>query len=517
LTDAIAYVLVICTGSTMVVGMVFLVSGLDDLFIDLCYLARAVYKRLFVLPHHPRLREEDLRTRPEQPIAVMIPAWHESSVIRQMLRNTRARLDYSNYVIFVGTYPNDPDTAREVDSLESAAPRIVRVTVPHDGPTNKADCLNWIYHGIRRHELEERIVFQIFVMQDCEDVIHPLCYQVFNYLIPRKDMVQLPVLSLERRWYEFTGGHYLDEFAQLHYKDLVVRELLDRSLPAAGVGVAFSRRALAAVAGANRSEIFSTRSLTEDYDFGFRLKRLGMRQIFVKFSVERGTTGARAQPSPGARTRGAAELVGVREYFPSTLRSAIRQKSRWVVGIVMQGWAHIGWSSDWRTNYMLYRDRKSLVTNLATVGGYVIVLLVLTVWGIQYLSPEGYRFPPIVQRGSALWNLLLANFAILLLRVGQRMYCVWRLHGVLQALLSAPRMAWGNIVNFAATVRAIRLYLGHLRTGKAIAWDKTDHIYPTLDAGPFDLSCREIPATTTGQRRSSILCGTEPAGKELLL
>jgi len=162
--------------------------------------------------------------------------------------------------------------------------RVIRVTVPHDGPTNKADCLNWIYHAIRRYEAAEGIAFQIFVMQDCEDVIHPLCYRLFNYLIPRKDMVQLPVLSLERRWREFTGGHYLDEFAQLHYKDLVVRELLDRSLPAAGVGVAFSRRALAGQSLTPTTARSSAPSRSpRDYDFGFRLKRLGMRQIFVKF------------------------------------------------------------------------------------------------------------------------------------------------------------------------------------------------------------------------------------------
>jgi len=39
----------------------------------------------------------------------------------------------------------------------------------------------------------------------------------------------------------------------------------------------------------------------------------------------------------------------------------------------MQGWSHLGWSSDWRTNYMLYRDRKSLITNLASIAGYVVV------------------------------------------------------------------------------------------------------------------------------------------------
>ena len=484
MSDAIAYLLVACQLLTAVVGVVFLVSGIDDLFIDICYLARVLYKRLLVAPRYPALREQALRARPEQPIAVMIPAWQESSVIRQMLLNTRSRLDYTNYVIFVGTYPNDPATAREVDGLEEVGACVIRVTVPHPGPTNKADCLNWIYHAIRRYEAVEGIAFQIFVMQDCEDVIHPLCYRLFNYLIPRKDMVQLPVLSLERRWCEFTGGHYLDEFAQLHYKDLVVRELLDRSLPAAGVGVAFSRRALAAVAAANRGEIFSTKSLTEDYDFGFRLKRLGMRQIFVKFEVERDVFRSDAE-SGTRRARRVRELVGVREYFPATLGGAIRQKSRWVVGVAMQGWSHLGWSSDWRTNYMLYRDRKSLITNLASVAGYVVVSIVLSVWVMQWLWPDAYRFPPIVQRGSTLWYMLLINFALFVLRVLQRAYCVWRLHGYRQAVLSIPRIAWANVVNFAATVRAMRLYLRYLHTGRAIAWDKTDHIYPALESIPF--------------------------------
>ena len=40
-------------------------------------------------------------------------------------------------------------------------------------------------------------------------------------------------------------------------------------------------------------------------------------------------------------------------------------------------------------------------------------------------------------------------------------------------------MIWGNVVNFAATWRAIAMYLRYLRTGKAIAWDKTSHAYPS--------------------------------------
>ena len=161
-----------------------------------------------------------------------------------MLMNTLRTLAYGNYHVFVGTYPNDKDIQREVDEVCAISDRVHKVVTADPGPTCKADCLNWIYSGIRNYERESGIEFQIFVMQDCEDVIHPLCYRIFNWLIPRKDMVQLPVLSLARKWHEFTASHYIDEFAQLHNKDMVVREAINRSVPAAGVGVAFSRRAL---------------------------------------------------------------------------------------------------------------------------------------------------------------------------------------------------------------------------------------------------------------------------------
>jgi adsorption protein B len=45
-----------------------------------------------------------------------------------------------------------------------------------------------------------------------------------------------------------------------------------------------------------------------------------------------------------------------------------------------------------------------------------------------------------------------------------------------------PRAIWGNLVNFVATARAIRIYVNSLRTGRTIAWDKTDHQYPSEQA-----------------------------------
>lgn len=479
LTDLFALFLVFAKILMIVVGICFFVSGMDDFFIDACFIARSVYRRFFILPKHPPLTEAALRNRPEQPVAVMIPAWDESSVIRPMLENTLKSIDYKNFTIFVGTYRNDQATQREVDLVCEKSARVQKIVTPHDGPTNKADCLNWIFNGIRQHEKKTGTRYAIFVMQDCEDVIHPLCYKLFNHLVPKCDMVQLPVESLKTKWHQLTGGHYLDEFAQSHYKDMVVREALGGGLPAAGVGAAFSRGALETVCARRNGELFSVDSLTEDYEFGLRLHAYRLKQAFVRFAtVRNGTRKNRLTGKPIPTTR--QDVVCVREYFPDKFRFSVRQKSRWVVGITLQGWANLGWQGNLATRYMLFRDRKAILTNLLNLLGYLLVLLVLGVWTIQAIDFDAaYHYPPLLEKDSFLWRLLIANGLLFVHRVFMRGYCVYRLYGMQQALLSFPRMIWGNLINFLATGRAISQYLQFVKTGKYIKWDKTAHHYPT--------------------------------------
>ncbi len=477
-SDIVPYILVAIKILLGFASVVFLVSGLDDLFIDICYGVRSCYRKLFVMSKYKPLMEDKLLEPAEQLLAVMIPAWDESVIIRTMLTNTLNKLNYKNFYIFVGTYPNDQATQNEVEKVREKFRNVERIVVPHDGPTNKADCLNWIYQGIKLFEKEQKLKFDIFVMQDSEDVIHPLCYKLFNYLIPRKDMVQLPVFPFPVKWHQFTAGHYIDEFAQGHYKDLVVREALNRSLPAAGVGCAFSRRAFDLISAQRNNQLFSLDSLTEDYDFGFRLKHYKLKQIFVKFPVYRIKT-RKTLLGQKIREVVAKEYICVQEFFPANFWAAVRQKARWVVGITFQGWANLGWKGDLGTKYMLYRDRKAMVTNIVTFLGYLIVLAVVGLWLTIRLNPDAYRYPPLIEPGSWLWYTLLANAAFLTWRVLQRGYCVQRLYGWRQAFLSFPRMIWGNVINFVATCRAIRLYLRYLFTGKLIAWDKTAHKYPS--------------------------------------
>jgi adsorption protein B len=162
----------------------------------------------------------------------------------------------------------------------------------------------------------------------------------------------------------------------------------------------------------------------------------------------------------------------------------------------MQGWAHLGWPKGIAMRYMLFRDRRSLVTNIVGLLGYVIVAFVLTLQTYAWLVPEAYRYPPLVERGSWLWDLLVLNLGFLLNRVIWRVYSVRRIYGWKQGMLAIPRLVWSNFVNGCATSRAIYLYVRALVLGKKIGWDKTAHLLPAAfsqaPAEPLRLPFRSI-------------------------
>ena len=52
--------------------------------------------------------------------------------------------------------------------------------------------------------------------------------------------------------------------------------------------------------------------------------------------------------------------ISTREFFPSELRGAYRQRARWLIGIVFQGTSSHGWRGNLGTRYFLLRDRKGM-------------------------------------------------------------------------------------------------------------------------------------------------------------
>ncbi|WP_313699705.1 glycosyl transferase family protein, partial [Achromobacter sp.] len=330
-------------------------------------------------------------------------------------------------------------------------------------------------------DAKQPVPFAGVILHDSEDVLHPLELKYYNYLLPRIDFIQLPVTSLERHWYELVAGTYMDEFAEWHTKDLVVRESLSKMVPSAGVGTCFSRRALVELAAETNNQPFNTDTLTEDYDIGARLAQRGMRQIFGKFPVEYVT---RRQSWFGLGKEQVAHLrmpLGVREYFPNTFRTAYRQKARWTLGIGLQGWQQVGWTGSLATKYLLFRDRKGLVTSFIAILAYVLLANFFVFYLADLFGWWTVYYPSYFRPGGWLVTLMWANAVALLLRVVQRAYFVGRMYGWEHALLSIPRMIVGNFINAMAAARAWRLFIGHLISGKRLAWDKTMHDFPSTD------------------------------------
>lgn len=465
--------------STLVVAVLILISSLDDLFIDLWYWSRRLFRKFTVDRKYRPLTADQLMARDEQPLAIMVPAWLEYDVIAPMIENMVSTLDYQNYVVFVGTYINDQRTIDEVERMRRRYKQLHRVEVPHAGPTCKADCLNWVIQAIFLHEKTHGMTFAGVVLHDSEDVLHPMELRLFNYLLPRKDMIQLPVVSLERNWYEWVAGTYMDDFAEWHGKDLVVRESMSDTVPSAGVGTCFSHRALRVLAGETQNQPFNTDSLTEDYDVGARLAKVGMNAIFVRFPVQFRVLRKSWFRKPYESTL---EMpLCVREFFPDTFRTAFRQKARWTLGIGLQGWEQMGWNGSLANRYLLFRDRKGLVTAFVSIIAYVILVQLL---GLIILRQSGLwdvSFPTPFETSGVIQYLLLANGIALAWRIAHRCYFTTVLYGWQHGLLSIPRMVVGNFVNFMAASRAWRMFLVGKVLNRKLVWDKTMHDFPSTD------------------------------------
>lgn len=448
-----------------IAALLILLSGCDDAVVDVVYWVR----RLLGRPPHIRM-DENLKSQimamPEQPIAVMVPAWQEWAVIHKMVERAASAFQYRHYHLFIGTYPNDEKTQSAVDEAARIHDHVHKVVTRNPGPTTKADCLNNIIRFISQFEQAQGIRFTIIAYHDAEDVVHPLELKVFNYFIPTYDLIQLPVFPLPRARYRLISNHYMDEFGEAHCKDMGVREALTGNVPSAGVGTAFSRQAIATLEALNRHQVFDTSSLTEDYQIGFRLHAQGLKAHFALLSTP-------DDPFP---------YISVREYFPATIKRAIRQKSRWIVGIVFQGWRSLGWSRKLRLSYILMRDRKAVVTNPTNLVGYFIVVNIVVMELYTGLDDDAWWFPSLIPYDSWLWNILYINGFILLNRVIQRLYFTGHLYGWTHGLLSIPRMISANIVNFIAYFRALRQVKAAKRTGDEVVWDKTDHEFPDMSS-----------------------------------
>lgn len=452
------------------IAIVFLTSGLDDLFYDIYFWGRAL-RRAVIGRRYPPLTLEKMEAKEQQKVAILIPAWQEKGVIYRMLQ-AASHIQYRNHDIFVGTYPNDPETEAEVKRAAAEFPRVHHVVAPTPGLTTKADNLNNIYAGMVAHEHATGQRYEIIVTHDAEDLIHPYSLLLYNYLIPRKDMVQLPVFPAPARWWYFTYWSYADEFAEYHTKDLLVREVTGGFVPSAGVGAAFARKAFDLLQERSGSPIFNREILTEDYELGLRLRLEQLVGVFVLQRLPRAPRDGR--PSLSGR------WIATVALFPRSWQRAVRQKTRWVLGIALQSWAAVGWPPGLGIRYNLVRDRKVLLTHPTAILGYVLFAYFLLYEAMRRFYDQ--LLPVLVEYGTPLWYLVIIATALMVQRLLERLVAVWRIYGLVPALLSVPRAVWANFINGAAVMRAIWQYMWARLRGAETPWEKTAHEFPSEPA-----------------------------------
>lgn len=396
-------------------------------------------------------------------VAVFLPAWDEHHILPATLRRALTAWEGEDVRIYIGCYHNDAATLFAVSPLVARDRRLRLVVGERDGPTTKGDNLNGLWAALGEDERAEGFRFAAIVLHDAEDHVHPGEIALYRRHLVDCAMVQIPVVPIIAPGARWIGGHYGDEFAEAHGKEMVVRSRLGMPLPSAGVGCAMTRHTLALLAIERGGAPFRSNSLTEDYEIGMLIGSYGLRARFVDAATPSG------------------DRIVSRGAFPGRADAAVRQKARWIAGIALAGWDHLGWPGSrlgaepantgrmWLARWMLWRDRRAPLAALVLLAAYAGLLLTAIGWIGQALL--GWS---AVDVGAGAVMLLALNAMLVLWRLAMRSLFSARCYGWREGVRAVPRAFVANVMAILAARRALVIYWRMLRSGDVV-WDKTEH------------------------------------------
>lgn len=438
-------------------GIFFTIGAVDEFAVDLCWL-------WLKLTGRARTPQIELSPPGERELsghaAIFIPAWQEASVIGVTVGHALAVWPQRDLRLYVGCYPDDPATIAAAITAAGDDPRLRIAINDHAGPSTKADCLNRLYRALEEDEARSGVPARMVVLHDAEDMVDASALLLMDRALDDAEMVQLPVRPEPQPGSRWVAGHYIDEFTEAHAKGMVVRGALGAGLPSAGVGCAIARPVLAQLAAKRgQAEPFSADCLTEDYELGLGIADMGMRTRFL-------------------RVRDAAgNLVATRACFPARTHQAVRQKTRWIHGIALQGWDRMGWGQGGRAGapveiWMRLRDRWGPITALVLAAGYLLLLLAaLSELGHAAGYGPGFDEVPLDPFVKLLLWVTLASFVW---RAVWRFGFTAREYGFGEGFRAVLRIPVANFIAILAGRRAVTDYIRTLVGGK-IRWDKTEH------------------------------------------
>ncbi len=427
-----------------VVSVLINISSMDDALIDLIAFG--------IIRHGLKDLEEGSGIQ-VPPMAVFIANWHEEDVLGRMVEGNLQRIPYENVMLYLGVYPNDTGTLRVAKELEAKYPDRVHVIVNTlQGPTSKGQMLNEMFRQVYAGDDGPEMA----VLHDSEDIIDPRTFRVYASYAKEYDFIQVPVFSLNRGKGAYVASTYMDEFAERHTREMIVRNAVGATIPSAGVGTCMTRKLLKHFL-ATRGQVLMSGTVTEDYILGVEAKRAGFKSAFAAVSANAEDAGL--------------DFVATREFFPKTLAASIKQKTRWVYGINFEAARKLGWEGDLWDKYFFMRDRKGIITNV--LPPISLVLLILLVSGI--IDPA---YMPYQVEGPFAVSLTI-NFIALVSRYVIRVSACKQVYGMYDLLGVAVRWPVGLYINAVAVFRAWKTYVGESNFAtRPIVWSKTAHELP---------------------------------------
>lgn len=447
----------------------------DDLIWDLYYLLSLLFGKI---KKEKAIPNELIESVPPKMLAIIVAAYKEEDVIEDVINNLMISTHYphSMFHLFIGVYPNDPETSSICLKLSEKYKNVHAVTHVIPGPSSKADNINNVVDNIKVFEKQNNIEFKAIVIHDSEDVVHPYEFILENYLLEEHPAIQIPVFPLIEKprfgniFKNMVTSTYADEFAENHYRMMPIRNSTKAFVPSAGTGFAIRRDVIEAFSD---EEFFPVGSLTEDYKLSFEFKKRGFDLYYPLEYVKRINY-------EGKEVR---EYIATRSMFPRRYSAAVRQKARWIHGITMQSFSLSdvlkNKNLNFSTRYSFYKDWKAKFSNLLTLPAYLIFIYFI----LSYFVDLPVMFP----KYSLSWYIMLSLTILMIHRQFLRFNAVNNIYGFRSALIASffpplmPfRMVLGNIINCHATLRAWKNHLfGNKKVKnkkkKSVKWSKTDH------------------------------------------
>ncbi len=232
---------------------------------------------------------------PALSFSLLVPARHEEAVLDATLERL-ATLDHPDYEVLAIVGHDDPGTRAVAEGVAARHPGTVRVVTDHSWPKNKPRALNTALA-----EARGRIV-GVF---DAEDEVHPRLLRQVDAAFRRTQahVVQggVQLMNISASWYSLRNC--LEYF--FWFRSRLHLHAQHRFIPLGGNTVFVRADVLRVVGG------WDPDCLAEDCELGVRLSSLGAR-VTVAYDPH---------------------LV-TREETPDTLRSLVRQRTRWNQGFL---------------------------------------------------------------------------------------------------------------------------------------------------------------------------------------